>query len=180
MPEGKVTDWPGKPQDDVLLPSDFLLTLVPLPPIPQDFLRCVSAIIIFLVVSFAAVTSRDGAAIAAFVSPALQSSPGPWDPWLVFAHHWCLPTSPTQGSGSHSAPSRPPPSPLYVMAGGFLCVIPAPTHLLPQVFGIILVSVFAYDAFKIYRTEMAPRTTQGECLCHGEWTCPLPPRAPAT
>uniref|UniRef100_A0A8C7EW22 CKLF like MARVEL transmembrane domain containing 5 n=1 Tax=Neovison vison TaxID=452646 RepID=A0A8C7EW22_NEOVI len=28
------------------------------------------------------------------------------------------------------------------------------------VFGIILVSVFAYDAFKIYRTEMAPRTTQ--------------------
>ncbi|XP_047591678.1 CKLF-like MARVEL transmembrane domain-containing protein 5 [Lutra lutra] len=59
-----------------------------------DFLRCVSAIIIFLVVSFAAVTSRDGAAIAAFV------------------------------------------------------------------FGIILVSVFAYDAFKIYRTEMAPRTTQ--------------------
>ncbi|XP_045381363.1 CKLF-like MARVEL transmembrane domain-containing protein 5 isoform X3 [Lemur catta] len=61
-----------------------------------DFLRCVSAIIIFLVVSFAAVTSRDGAAIAAFV------------------------------------------------------------------FGIILVSVFAYDAFKIYRTEMAPRATQGD------------------
>jgi len=74
-----------------------------------DFLRCVSAIIIFLVVSFAAVTSRDGAAIAAFV------------------------------------------------------------------FGIILVSVFAYDAFKIYRTEMAPRTTQGECLCSGERTCPLHP-----
>uniref|UniRef100_A0A8C0D5D9 CKLF like MARVEL transmembrane domain containing 5 n=1 Tax=Balaenoptera musculus TaxID=9771 RepID=A0A8C0D5D9_BALMU len=61
-----------------------------------DFLRCVSASIIFLVVSFAAVTSRDGAAIAAFV------------------------------------------------------------------FGIILVSVFAYDAFKIYRTEMAPRATQGD------------------
>ncbi|XP_070262712.1 CKLF-like MARVEL transmembrane domain-containing protein 5 isoform X1 [Myotis yumanensis] len=61
-----------------------------------DFLRCVSAIIIFLVVSFAAVTSRDGAAIAAFV------------------------------------------------------------------FGIILVSVFAYDAFKIYRTEIVPRATQGD------------------
>ncbi|KAF6351017.1 CKLF like MARVEL transmembrane domain containing 5 [Rhinolophus ferrumequinum] len=61
-----------------------------------DFLRCVSAIIIFLVVSIAAVTSRDGAAIAAFV------------------------------------------------------------------FGIILVSVFAYDAFKIYRTEMVPRATQGD------------------
>ncbi|XP_053450531.1 CKLF-like MARVEL transmembrane domain-containing protein 5 isoform X4 [Nycticebus coucang] len=61
-----------------------------------DFLRCVSAIIIFLVVSFAAVTSQDGAAIAAFV------------------------------------------------------------------FGIILVSVFAYDAFKIYRTQMAPRATQGD------------------
>uniref|UniRef100_A0A2K5KR04 CKLF like MARVEL transmembrane domain containing 5 n=2 Tax=Cercopithecinae TaxID=9528 RepID=A0A2K5KR04_CERAT len=61
-----------------------------------DFLRCVSAIIIFLVVSFAAVTSRDGAAIAAFV------------------------------------------------------------------FGIILVSVFAYDAFKIYRTEMAPGAIQGD------------------
>ncbi|KAM8783705.1 CKLF-like MARVEL transmembrane domain-containing protein 5 [Rhynchonycteris naso] len=59
-----------------------------------DFLRCVSAIIIFLVVSFAAVTSREGAAIAAFV------------------------------------------------------------------FGIILVSVFAYDAFKIYRTEIVPRATQ--------------------
>lgn len=49
------------------LPSDFPLTLHP---DLQDFLRCVSAIIIFLVVSFAAVTSRDGAAIAAFVSPA--------------------------------------------------------------------------------------------------------------
>ncbi|XP_037358983.1 CKLF-like MARVEL transmembrane domain-containing protein 5 isoform X1 [Talpa occidentalis] len=61
-----------------------------------DFLRCVSAIIIFLVVSFAAVTSRDGAAIAAFV------------------------------------------------------------------FGIILVSVFAYDAFKIYRTELVPSATQGD------------------
>ncbi|XP_059859469.1 CKLF-like MARVEL transmembrane domain-containing protein 5 [Delphinus delphis] len=61
-----------------------------------DFLRCVSASIIFLVVSFAAVTSRDGAAIAAFV------------------------------------------------------------------FGIILVSVFAYDAFKIYRTELASRATQGD------------------
>ncbi|XP_009425781.1 CKLF-like MARVEL transmembrane domain-containing protein 5 isoform X1 [Pan troglodytes] len=61
-----------------------------------DFLRCVSAIIIFLVVSFAAVTSRDGAAIAAFV------------------------------------------------------------------FGIILVSIFAYDAFKIYRTEMAPGASQGD------------------
>ncbi|KAM5235503.1 CKLF-like MARVEL transmembrane domain-containing protein 5 [Ctenodactylus gundi] len=61
-----------------------------------DFLRCISAIIIFLVVSFAAVTSREGAAIAAFV------------------------------------------------------------------FGIILVSVFAYDAFKTYQTEMAPRATQGD------------------
>ncbi|XP_075860282.1 CKLF-like MARVEL transmembrane domain-containing protein 5 isoform X3 [Microcebus murinus] len=30
------------------------------------------------------------------------------------------------------------------------------------VFGIVLVSVFAYDAFKIYRTEMAPRATQGD------------------
>uniref|UniRef100_A0A5F9D8G9 CKLF like MARVEL transmembrane domain containing 5 n=1 Tax=Oryctolagus cuniculus TaxID=9986 RepID=A0A5F9D8G9_RABIT len=30
------------------------------------------------------------------------------------------------------------------------------------VFGIILVSVFAYDAFKIYRTEMAPRASQGD------------------
>ncbi|XP_023580675.1 CKLF-like MARVEL transmembrane domain-containing protein 5 isoform X1 [Trichechus manatus latirostris] len=59
-----------------------------------DFLRCVSAIVIFLVISIAAVTSRDGAAIAAFV------------------------------------------------------------------FGIILVSVFAYDIFKIYQTEMAPRATE--------------------
>nr|BAB23858.1 unnamed protein product [Mus musculus] len=63
---------------------------------PQDFLRCLSAIVIFLVVSFAAVTSREGAAIAAFV------------------------------------------------------------------FGIILVSVFAYDAFKIYRTELMPSTTEGD------------------
>ncbi|XP_049624649.1 CKLF-like MARVEL transmembrane domain-containing protein 5 [Suncus etruscus] len=61
-----------------------------------DFLRCVSAIIILLVVSFAAVTSRDGAAIAAFV------------------------------------------------------------------FGIILVSVFAYDAFKIYRMELVPGPSQGD------------------
>ncbi|XP_055150402.1 CKLF-like MARVEL transmembrane domain-containing protein 5 isoform X3 [Symphalangus syndactylus] len=30
------------------------------------------------------------------------------------------------------------------------------------VFGIILVSVFAYDAFKIYRTEMAPGASQGD------------------
>ncbi|ELR46060.1 CKLF-like MARVEL transmembrane domain-containing protein 5, partial [Bos mutus] len=84
-------------------PAPWLVILVPVPvsicvpPLGScDFLRCVSAIIIFLVVSFAAVTSRDGAAIAAFV------------------------------------------------------------------FGIILVSVFAYDAFKIYRTEMVPRAAQGE------------------
>ncbi|XP_054571576.1 CKLF-like MARVEL transmembrane domain-containing protein 5 isoform X2 [Eptesicus fuscus] len=30
------------------------------------------------------------------------------------------------------------------------------------VFGIILVSVFAYDAFKIYRTEIVSRATQGD------------------
>ncbi|XP_054433720.1 CKLF-like MARVEL transmembrane domain-containing protein 5 isoform X3 [Pteronotus mesoamericanus] len=30
------------------------------------------------------------------------------------------------------------------------------------VFGIILVSVFAYDAFKIYRTDIVPRATQGD------------------
>uniref|UniRef100_A0A2R8M9F9 CKLF like MARVEL transmembrane domain containing 5 n=1 Tax=Callithrix jacchus TaxID=9483 RepID=A0A2R8M9F9_CALJA len=30
------------------------------------------------------------------------------------------------------------------------------------VFGIILVSVFAYDAFKIYRTEIAPGASQGD------------------
>uniref|UniRef100_A0A8C6CIT1 CKLF like MARVEL transmembrane domain containing 5 n=1 Tax=Moschus moschiferus TaxID=68415 RepID=A0A8C6CIT1_MOSMO len=30
------------------------------------------------------------------------------------------------------------------------------------VFGIILVSVFAYDAFKIYRTEIVPRAAQGD------------------
>nr|XP_021550984.1 LOW QUALITY PROTEIN: CKLF-like MARVEL transmembrane domain-containing protein 5 [Neomonachus schauinslandi] len=81
-------------------PGRSAFTCIPSLALSQDFLRCVSAIIIFLVVSFAAVTSRDGAAIAAFV------------------------------------------------------------------FGIILVSVFAYDAFKIYRTEMAPRTTQG--LSHEE------------
>eukprot|EP00074_Homo_sapiens_P108672 XP_024305233.1 CKLF-like MARVEL transmembrane domain-containing protein 5 isoform X1 [Homo sapiens] len=51
-----------------------------------DFLRCVSAIIIFLVVSFAAVTSRDGAAIAAFVSSALQDSLAPQELRLVLAH----------------------------------------------------------------------------------------------
>lgn len=45
----------------------------------------------------------------------------------------------------------------------------APPFLSPpppaQVFGIILVSVFAYDAFKIYRTELMTRTTEGEYLC---------------
>ncbi|XP_033620976.1 CKLF-like MARVEL transmembrane domain-containing protein 5 isoform X6 [Fukomys damarensis] len=30
------------------------------------------------------------------------------------------------------------------------------------VFGIILVSVFVYDAFKIYQTEMAPRAPEGD------------------
>ncbi|XP_060031298.1 CKLF-like MARVEL transmembrane domain-containing protein 5 isoform X3 [Erinaceus europaeus] len=30
------------------------------------------------------------------------------------------------------------------------------------VFGIILVSVFTYDAFKIYQTELVPRATQGD------------------
>ncbi|XP_028933624.1 CKLF-like MARVEL transmembrane domain-containing protein 5 [Ornithorhynchus anatinus] len=58
-----------------------------------DFLRCVSAIVIFLVISFAAITVRDGAAIAAFV------------------------------------------------------------------FGLLLVTVLAYDAFKIYRAEMVPDPT---------------------
>lgn len=47
--------------------------------------------------------------------------------------------------------------------------------LLLQVFGIILVSVFAYDAFKIYRTEIVPRATQGEWLCSGERRGPLYP-----
>lgn len=56
---------------------------------PQDFLRCVSAIIIFLVVSFAAVTSRDGAAIAAFVSPDPQSSPVPQGPLAGATHFLC-------------------------------------------------------------------------------------------
>ncbi|XP_056666052.1 CKLF-like MARVEL transmembrane domain-containing protein 5 isoform X2 [Monodelphis domestica] len=61
-----------------------------------DFLRCISAIVILLVVSFAAVASREGPAIAAFV------------------------------------------------------------------FGVIVVFVFVYDAFKTYQTEMAPRTTEGD------------------
>lgn len=52
-------------------------SIIPLPLAPQDFLRCLSAIIIFLVVSFAAVTSREGAAIAAFVSSFLQCSSAP-------------------------------------------------------------------------------------------------------
>lgn len=75
------------------------------------------------------------------------------------------------------APCPVPRTSLSVACDGrrLRCVIPAPTRLLPQVFGIILVSVFAYDAFKIYRTEMAPGTTQGECLCSGERTCPLHP-----
>uniref|UniRef100_A0A2K6TS36 CKLF like MARVEL transmembrane domain containing 5 n=1 Tax=Saimiri boliviensis boliviensis TaxID=39432 RepID=A0A2K6TS36_SAIBB len=30
------------------------------------------------------------------------------------------------------------------------------------VFGIILVSIFAYDAFKIYRTDIAPGASQGD------------------
>lgn len=58
-------------------PSSILQPFLPLPLAPQDFLRCLSAIIIFLVVSFAAVTSREGAAIAAFVSSFLQCSPVP-------------------------------------------------------------------------------------------------------
>ncbi|XP_051836446.1 CKLF-like MARVEL transmembrane domain-containing protein 5 isoform X1 [Antechinus flavipes] len=61
-----------------------------------DFLRCVSAVVILLVVSFAAVASREGPAIAAFV------------------------------------------------------------------FGVIVVFVFVYDAFKIYQAEMAPSPPQGE------------------
>lgn len=59
----------------------------------------------------------------------------------------------------------PPPthSPSLILDG--LCgAIHTPA---PQVFGIILVSVFAYDAFKIYRTEIASRATQGECLSSG-------------
>uniref|UniRef100_A0A2R8MHV4 CKLF like MARVEL transmembrane domain containing 5 n=2 Tax=Callithrix jacchus TaxID=9483 RepID=A0A2R8MHV4_CALJA len=62
-----------------------------------DFLRCVSAIIIFLVVSFAAVTSRDGAAIAAFVSLALQDSSAPRELGLVLAHFLCQKPQPGPG-----------------------------------------------------------------------------------
>uniref|UniRef100_A0A8I3MMD0 CKLF like MARVEL transmembrane domain containing 5 n=1 Tax=Canis lupus familiaris TaxID=9615 RepID=A0A8I3MMD0_CANLF len=69
-----------------------------------DFLRCISAIIIFLVVSFAAVTSRDGAAIAAFVSLALQSSPGPKDLWLVFAQPPHKPKA-VPGALAHTLPA---------------------------------------------------------------------------
>lgn len=60
-----------------MIPSNSLQTVFSLPLAPQDFLRCLSAIIIFLVVSFAAVTSREGAAIAAFVSSSLQRLPAP-------------------------------------------------------------------------------------------------------
>lgn len=74
----------------VMNPSSILQPLLPLPLAPQDFLRCLSAIIIFLVVSFAAVTSREGAAIAAFVSSFLQCSPVPrtcgW-----YGHTSCVP-----------------------------------------------------------------------------------------
>ncbi|XP_031524101.1 CKLF-like MARVEL transmembrane domain-containing protein 5 isoform X2 [Papio anubis] len=62
-----------------------------------DFLRCVSAIIIFLVVSFAAVTSRDGAAIAAFVSSALQDSSALQELRLVLAHFLCQRPQPGLG-----------------------------------------------------------------------------------
>ncbi|XP_047651499.1 CKLF-like MARVEL transmembrane domain-containing protein 5 isoform X1 [Phacochoerus africanus] len=80
-----------------------------------DFLRCVSAIIIFLVVSFAAVTSREGAAIAAFVSPAPQSSPAPQGP-LAGGGTLSVPlsapsSSQCRGSSSHIAPYHPLPVP---------------------------------------------------------------------
>uniref|UniRef100_A0A8B9WUT5 CKLF like MARVEL transmembrane domain containing 5 n=1 Tax=Bos mutus grunniens TaxID=30521 RepID=A0A8B9WUT5_BOSMU len=98
-----------------------------------DFLRCVSAIIIFLVVSFAAVTSRDGAAIAAFVSPALQNSPASPIPQGPPADGRTLPvplstpsSSQRPGPGSHLAPYHPPPSPWCPVAGWPLLWHPPP------------------------------------------------------
>lgn len=134
-------------------------------------------------VSFAAVTSRDGAAIAAFVSPDPQNSPAPPNPQGPLADGRTLPVPfPPQAQVSaqglaHALPwVTHLPLPGVQWLAGLCCGIPL---LLSQVFGIILVSVFAYDAFKIYRTEMVPRAAQGECLSSGERRCPLPPN-PAT
>lgn len=80
------------------------------------------------------------------------------------------------GGLAHTLPHTTP-SPSLVSDGRVAFVVPS-LLLLPQVFGIILVSVFAYDAFKIYQTEMAPRATQGECWCSGERGSPLPPTLP--
>ncbi|XP_019657152.1 CKLF-like MARVEL transmembrane domain-containing protein 5 isoform X3 [Ailuropoda melanoleuca] len=80
-----------------------------------DFLRCVSAIIIFLVVSFAAVTSRDGAAIAAFYVMATAGAFVVSSPLLRTCSHRCLasswfpslPTMPSRSTGLRWLPGPP-------------------------------------------------------------------------
>lgn len=89
-------------------------------------------------------------------------------------HFLCLCPSPSQCVGLWLTPCLYTYLP-FPNTDGLCGAIPTPA---PQVFGIILVSVFAYDAFKIYRTEMAPRATQGECLCSGRGDA-FPAAAPA-
>lgn len=94
----------------------------------------------------------------------------------MVAHFVCL--SPPQAQPSAQGLPHTLPHithlPLPSINGPMTFVVPS-LLLRPQVFGIILVSVFAYDAFKIYRTELASRATQGECLCSGKRRCPLHP-----
>ena len=98
----------------------------------------------------------------------------------MVAHFLCLCPPQAQVSAQCLAHTLPYithlPLPGVQWLAGLCCGI---LLLLSQVFGIILVSVFAYDAFKIYRTEMVPRAAQGECLSSGERKCPLSPN-PAT
>lgn len=83
----------------------------------------------------------------------------PQDLWLVLAHFLC-PQQSLCPLTYHSLTSSQPHS-LLTYSDSFCYATRIP---FPQVFGIILVSVFAYDAFKIYRTELMPRATEGECL----------------
>ncbi|XP_043842072.1 CKLF-like MARVEL transmembrane domain-containing protein 5 isoform X2 [Dromiciops gliroides] len=60
-----------------------------------DFLRCVSAVVILLVVSFAAVASREGPAIAAFVFGVIVTFVFVYDAFKIYQAE--MAPSPTQG-----------------------------------------------------------------------------------
>lgn len=146
------------------LTSDFTLTLYPYPPGLPSLCQCYHHL------PGGLLCSRDLLGWSCHCcfcecGPAELTSSKHSGWWL---HTFCASPKPGQCLWFWLRPCLVPPTSVSLISEGPMAFVMPSLLLLPQVFGIILASVFAYDAFKIYQTEMAPRATQGECLCSGE------------